>query len=361
MNDWVSAEVCRKTPFMNPTSLLDSVVQLTRHKDADSLALSLLAAIGDLIPVESAAVITTQRAGTQIIYEAQAAVHRLANEDGGYQWQTEPQVIDADNLLRECVDSGQILHSEASKRPCSACFPLIMSGEVVGALQLSSPRRLQRQERLLTGLGRVYTNYLAMIHEAERDRLTGLLNRHSFDRRVERLVKISRTRKDRRTSVRVGHDRRRPHEKSDAWLAVLDIDHFKRVNDTYGHVYGDEVLLILSQVLSRSFRRSDQLFRFGGEEFVILMQPTSEAMAERKLELIRKTVQATPIPQVGNITVSMGYSRIRASVFPKTVFDYADKALYHAKQGGRNQVQCYDALARQGRFPAAATGGIDLF
>lgn len=346
---------------MNRTSLLDSVVQLTRHKDADSLALSLLAAIGDLIPILSAAVITVQRDGKQASFVAQASVQRRDPPCQDFQWQTEPQVIEATTQLRDCVTSGQIQLSEGEQAPSTACFPLTMAGEVIGAIQVTAARRLKRHQRLISGLARVYTNYLAMINEAERDRLTGLLNRHSFDRRIERLVKIARTRRERRTADRAGNDRRLAEHGSDAWLAVLDIDHFKRVNDTYGHVYGDEVLLILSQVLSRSFRRTDQLFRFGGEEFVILMQPTSEAMAERKLQQFRKTVESTPIPQVGSITVSMGYSRIRDGDFPKTVFDLADKALYHAKQSGRNQVHCYDALARQGCFASAATGGIDLF
>jgi diguanylate cyclase (GGDEF)-like protein len=132
------------------------------------------------------------------------------------------------------------------------------------------------------------------------------------------------------------------------WLAVLDIDFFKRVNDNYGHLIGDEVLLLMARLMRASFRFHDQLYRFGGEEFVILMRCTDEDDAAGALERFRLTVEANAFPQVGTITVSMGFTALRADDTPGGAFDRADKAVYFAKESGRNQVRSYELLVAAG-------------
>ena len=87
------------------------------------------------------------------------------------------------------------------------------------------------------------------------------------------------------------------------WLAVIDIDHFKRVNDLSGHLIGDEVLLLLARQMRVNFRFHDQLYRFGGEEFVVLMRCTNHADALAALERFRHQIEIHAFPQVGPITV----------------------------------------------------------
>src|SRR3546814_19890916 len=82
------------------------------------------------------------------------------------------------------------------------------------------------------------------------------------------------------------------------WLAVADIDHFKRINDTLGHLYGDEVLLLLAQVMKRSFRHDDLLFRFGGEEFVIVISAPDRGSANIAFDKFRRNVETFTFPQV---------------------------------------------------------------
>ena len=152
-----------------------------------------------------------------------------------------------------------------------------------------------------------------------------------------------------------------PAEPVQQWLAVVDIDHFKQVNDRFGHLYGDEVLILLANILRTSFRSHDRVFRFGGEEFVVLLRSTTLATAHRVFNRFRLAVQEYAFPQVGNVTVSLGFvSTTRGS--PVEILGQADQALYYAKEHGRNQVCFYDDLIASGQLAAkVANDDVELF
>jgi diguanylate cyclase (GGDEF)-like protein len=132
------------------------------------------------------------------------------------------------------------------------------------------------------------------------------------------------------------------------WIGVIDIDHFKRVNDRFGHLIGDEVLLLLSRLMGRSFRIHDRLYRFGGEEFLVLMRCHGEDDAAQAFERFRSNTELFQFPQVGTVTVSVGFTAVRPADTPRGAFERADWAVYHAKAHGRNQVCCYEALVAGG-------------
>ena len=176
----------------------------------------------------------------------------------------------------------------------------------------------------LMHLADLFGNQLRLIESRERDQLTGLLNRQAF---TQNFLQLSSTAAD-----QLGHE---------LWLAVLDIDHFKRVNDSYGHLLGDEVLLRFSRVMENSFRFNDRLFRFGGEEFLVLMR-TDEAGAGTALERFRAAVEAYDFPCVGQVTVSIGYARATPGTLAPDLVDVADQALYKAKHAGRNRIVIAD-------------------
>jgi two-component system, cell cycle response regulator len=143
-------------------------------------------------------------------------------------------------------------------------------------------------------------------------------------------------------------------------LAMIDIDFFKKVNDTYGHAVGDDVLKRAAQLYRESVRSTDLVARYGGEEFAVMMPETSLADAEAFAEKMRHLVESTPLEtQVGDlpITVSIGvasvpHTRIHSA---KELIIAADKALYRAKRNGRNQVQAEKRRdpSRPTRTPAA--------
>jgi diguanylate cyclase (GGDEF)-like protein len=181
------------------------------------------------------------------------------------------------------------------------------------------------------------------------DTLTGLLNRKTFEshfhKRCQRLAppELPAHSLTKRRSV----DMREP-----SWLAIVDIDHFKAINDGFGHLFGDEVLLLASRLMRRSLRGADQLFRFGGEEFVVVLDHESESGVEIVFERLRATVEQHLFPQVGRVTISIGYTCITTSDVGANAFGRADEALYLAKQQGRNRLLSYESLAAQ-----SAVGG----
>lgn len=170
----------------------------------------------------------------------------------------------------------------------------------------------------------LYRNHLALLQESQTDTLTGLLNRKTFDTLIDRL--------------NINH----------ACVAVLDIDHFKCVNDRFGHLYGDEVLILFARLMESSFRDCDQLFRFGGEEFVVVLRDNSIDNAIATLDRFRMRVANHLFPQVGQVTTSIGAATLKVRHSPYVVVHQADQALYFAKQNGRNRVFSYEHLLSRG-------------
>ena len=157
-----------------------------------------------------------------------------------------------------------------------------------------------------------------------RDAMTGLHNRRFLEEYVETLVASTQRRKSQMT------------------ILMLDLDYFKMVNDTYGHDAGDTVLKALAKVLTQSVRASDMTIRYGGEEFLIIMQDTGGDMADLAAEKIRAAVESLKVPLTGTVlqkTISIGIAEFPkdSETFWQTV-KYADVALYHAKETGRNRV-----------------------
>ncbi len=122
-------------------------------------------------------------------------------------------------------------------------------------------------------------------------------------------------------------------------LAILDIDHFKLFNDTYGHLEGDEVLILLAKTISRGIRESDLFARWGGEEFVILFNNAKLEDAIELCEKFRTTIREIEYDKDETITASFGVTQYLENDTVNSMFERADKALYNAKNNGRNQVQ----------------------
>lgn len=163
---------------------------------------------------------------------------------------------------------------------------------------------------------------------ASLDALTGLANRRTFHGAITRAIALAL----------------RKH--TSLCVAFVDVDFFKRVNDSYGHDAGDEVLLHLAKVLADSARGSDMVARYGGEEFVILMPDSTLDGARAAAERIRERVEASYVPWNAHqlkATVSIGLAAFEFHMNERQLLDAADKALYLAKQQGRNRVVIFSA------------------
>jgi len=135
------------------------------------------------------------------------------------------------------------------------------------------------------------------------------------------------------------------------------------VNDRFGHLYGDEVLILMAHLLKNALRNDDLVFRFGGEEFVLMIRCQGRDEAEGLLERLRRSVEAQEISQVGHVTISIGVTEMVRNTFAGTLLDYADKALYYSKQNGRNKVTFFEDMVSQGlaEREAPQSGDVDFF
>jgi len=194
----------------------------------------------------------------------------------------------------------------------------------------------------------IYANQVQLHDNKERDLLTRLPNRQSFDMRLFQVCEYFHE-----------HDLSDVVQDKGSWIAMLDIDHFKAVNDSFGHLYGDEVLLHFSQIMEKSFRYNDFLFRFGGEEFIVILNLVDMASARDVFERFREAIAQFKFPTVGRVTVSIGVTHIDSHALPASLLDHADKALYHAKGSGRNQVVFYEDMEQEA--PVEDDTDVELF
>ena len=208
---------------------------------------------------------------------------------------------------------------------------LICVGEIAGVwrfVEIGGHRDIAVQNCIGRVAG-IFANLMLLIDRFERDPLTTLLNRQSFDQRFKDLIEYHR------------QNPRRKRVNDLPWLAIADIDHFKQVNDTYGHLFGDEILLLVSQIMRRAFRFDDLLFRYGGEEFIIILNNTDHVGADLALERFRRAIQNTIFPRLDEMTMSIGWAGATTRDHYSAIIHKADKALYYAKGNGRNRVVNY--------------------
>jgi diguanylate cyclase (GGDEF)-like protein len=334
--------------------LLDSVASFTHHRDIAALDHSLVLSLAELTSAHS--VVLAKRALDGAYVES--IVRCVPDAQGAYQLQADdPDRVDpALKLLHRCMHRLE-MQTERVQSVHRLVVPILRDGRAIGALQLDSDMPPAASRPLADGFARIYANYTGLLHESERDKLTGLYNRRSLERQLQRLLH-QREQALRNAALAGGPG----DEPPQVWLAILDIDHFKRINDNYGHIYGDEVILLLAQQMRACFRRGDVLFRFGGEEFVILFGATEQATVHAVLERFRRRIAEHVFPQVGSVTVSIGYAGVGRHDYPASALDRADKALYFAKQHGRNGTYGYENLSTRGLLGRGmAAGSIDLF
>jgi diguanylate cyclase (GGDEF)-like protein len=215
--------------------------------------------------------------------------------------------------------------------------PVQRSGQLMGAMELylNAWRELtEDQADLLNGVAsqaaiaiRHAQLFQAQEENALTDELTKLPNRRALAQRF--LQEMQRARR---------------HHKAIAFM-MIDLDHFKQVNDTYGHLNGDAVLAELASILEHGARESDVCARYGGEEFGLILHETTEAGARTLAERIRVKVAAATFPGGLKLTISIGVAATDEPALFTTLMERADQALYAAKQGGRNQVRIADMKA----------------
>lgn len=216
----------------------------------------------------------------------------------------------------------------------SCVYRLVVSGHTLGELLFSRSKKLTKTENkqfetLLCGLVHPLRNallYRTAVDAASKDPLTGVFNRTAMDASITREIDLAK---------------RHGNHLS---LLAIDIDHFKKVNDTYGHSMGDCVIKAVAEASSAAVRSSDMVFRFGGEEFLVLLSSTDQEGAELLANRLRQRIEETVIICDGqhiSATVSIGVTAMNNDDSQNSLFTRADTALYQAKAAGRNCVRSF--------------------
>jgi diguanylate cyclase (GGDEF)-like protein len=250
------------------------------------------------------------------------------------------------------VEQGHNAQSDALMQvvgaTCALVVPLFVSNRVMGSLQLfraAADKPFTREDaQLLWILSLVAENLLTreyanegLLRFAFTDYLTGLRTRGYFEQQLELEFK------------------RAERKQQKFALLMIDIDHFKVLNDTFGHHVGDQLLRDVTSILMKDLREVDTVARYGGEEFVIILPETTQTGAVFVAQRLRRAVDQAKFfagspHSVQHLTISIGVAVYDTDAqFKRDLIEFADAALYAAKHAGRNRVMCYSELSKQGR------------
>jgi diguanylate cyclase (GGDEF)-like protein len=341
--------------MLNTPHLLDQLVSLTGIRDLELLETSLLQTLNGFIHPTGLALYKVSARGemrSQLVYGNDKC--RVVREN----FDVRPELTlafkhhqAADKARAQIpVDDGVLSVMTVMESRSTTTYLVISSANALRAID----------SHMIDGMLQIYRNFCQLLQESQTDSLTGLANRKTFDECFSRVYELQPFGNEECT---VEVDQRRPAEQASFWLAMVDIDHFKSVNDRFGHLYGDEVLILLAHLLKNALRNDDLVFRFGGEEFVLMIHCQGRDEAAGLLERLRKSVESQDIPQVGQVTISLGATEMVRNTFAGTLLDYADKALYYSKQNGRNRLTFFEDMVSQGLATreAAPDENLDFF
>ena len=355
-------------PGMSHTDrLIENLVRLSGLRRRDDLLSGLTQALSETIDANEVAIFSLvhdkdRRFWLPLTQAAAGSGVRLVSDPMRF----DPETIapmESDVARMQCLNRVEVVVTAptADKSSYVSRFPMTISeGSTLWGVAETcsnaalSPTDVATVQRLIT----LYGNMLDMLDYSECDALTGLWNRKPFDDLFYKTFKPTESTQ----SPPDGVEHRSAMPLPKFWLAMLDIDHFKKVNDTYGHLIGDEVLILVARLMKTTFRAHDKVYRFGGEEFVVVLRSADHDAAVGAIERFRANMEAFAFPQAGRITVSVGVTEIMAGDTPAASCERADQAVYYAKHHGRNQVCSEAELVRRGLLKVdVKVGDIELF
>jgi diguanylate cyclase (GGDEF)-like protein len=324
-----------------PEAVLESIVQMTERCQLDSLAESLVSTVREMVNVEQ---VESLKVDSHL--EPDEVINNLITLSAE----------SAADVLVECLKSCSTVKLSSGVFEQIA-IPILLKDAVVMILWITSEHFSAQDVQMLKGFSKVYENFLSIVIESETDPLTGLLNRKAF---LPRLIKVARLIKEELDDYAVTPQESALSSKR-YWLCIFDIDKFKVINDTFGHLYGDEILIDFVKVMKATFSELDSMFRFGGDEFVIIMSKRNKAEMMKLCEEFSHKLSIHHGKEV-QVTISMGIIEINSVEESSELLMKADKALYYVKETGRNNIGIYEDLIQDGSIvPLKIEDDIEIF
>lgn len=356
------------------TSLTEHIIKLTDHRDRDLLELTLAKAMVTLLPIDR---VTIAKVFSEEGVKRWLDIATLDARGGGKV--QDPLRVDFDRLPRleddskrmRCLQSRELVEYAwaGDNGPRISYLPLFLDSrnEEEGIIEVHSGFSLSEPQLQVIGdLHHVFTNMYNLLAYSDRDALTGLLNRKSLDDTfyhavLDELGELGSKDKALDAVVAPGQERRH-RVPPNYWLGSISVDNFGELSDRSGHLIAEEVLLLVARIMNNTFRTYDRLYRFGGEQFGVLMHCPDEALVLAAFERFRANVEKFNFPQVGRVTVSAGFTRITADDSPSTTLERAERAVDYAQHHGKNQAFSHPELVRRGVLESVnKVGEVDVF
>jgi diguanylate cyclase (GGDEF)-like protein len=318
------------------------LLYLIQQDDVEKLRSALLEVIDNFQPD-----------GELYLYEQGYSVYQSKNKDFS------PSLLEYRGDNESCLKKSQLMQSSTDSSSIHFDgFNYLPTDNYVQVFTVESERSNRGllitinkniiNEHYIETLLLAYNRQVHLLRNKDTDSLTGLYNRQSFDTKLANLY------------GNIGLEKRSGDKQCECYLALLDIDFFKKINDTYGHVYGDEVLLLFSNMIKKTFRDIDLLFRYGGEEFAVLLKSVTENQTNAILNRFRENIETIPFPLENKVTVSIGYCKFTNDAHLPAIIERADIALYYSKEHGRNKVSSYELLREQNKIAERIIGDSDI-
>jgi diguanylate cyclase (GGDEF)-like protein len=342
-------------------TLVEHLIKLTDHRERALLELTLARAVIDLLPLD------------------RVLVARVMAEDGVKRW-LEVATLDArgggnvldplrvdfqtlrpleDNRDRfNCIQTQRRLEIAwaGESGPRITYLPLFTDSvtDDEGVIEIHSGSRLtESQLQLISALHRVFCNMYKLLAYSGRDALTGLLNRKSLDDTfysavLEELDENAAVQaRGLEASVNPAQERRH-RVPPNYWLGSVRVDEFELISEKNGQLVAEEVLLLVARILNNTFRTYDRIYRLGGAHFAVLMHCPDEALVLAAFERLRVNTEKFNFPQLGQATISAGFTRISSDDSPISALQRTGDAVDFANRTGSNQVFSYLDLVRKG-------------
>ena len=357
-------------------TLTEHIIKLTDHRDRELLELTLSKALIDLLRIDR---VVVARVYSEESVKRWLEIASLDARGGGKV--TDPlrvdfqtlRLLDDDRERLRCLQERDMVERAwaGAEGPRITYVPLFddSRSDDEGVVEIHSGGSLNKgQLGIVKDLVHVFRNMYNLLAYSDRDALTGLLNRKSLDDSFYSAV-LEELDHGIESETRVLDtevlpvSERRHRVPPNYWLGTVSVDNFGAINDKNGHLMAEEVLLLVARIMNNTFRTYDRIYRFGGEQFAVLMHCPDEALVLAVFERFRANMEKFNFPQVGRVTASAGFSRVTADDSPSTTLERAERAVdYAQRRGGGNQVFSHDDLVRKGLFDdAPKIGAVDLF
>jgi len=339
------------------STFIEHIVKLTNHRDRDLLELTLSKALIDLLPLER---IVIARVVREEGVSRWLEVARLDAKGGGRV--IDPQRVDFQTLVkfedasdrRQCLERRERVEVAwaGPEGPRITLLPLFSESrqEDAGVLELHSDAALSHDSlTLVDALRQIYRNMYSLLEYSDRDPLTGLLNRKSLDDAFYSAV-LEDLEGTAPAMDNATEQERRHHVPANYWLGSISIDNYGLISDKYGFPAVQDVSQHVARILSSTFRTYDRLYHFGGDSFGVLMHCPDEALVLSAFERLRASVEKTRFPRVGRVTVSSGFTTVRADDSPSSALDNTARAVDFVRRAGGNKACSHLGLVRRGFF-----------